>query len=231
MRRSHPRRTDQSIRAWQPVMLWVLFLAGGGTACPKHRIAAQLLPLEERFVVGVEPRYCAPALLGEAPRCCATFTASDVIAIEAVDGGVTRPKVVREGRFAGTCGGQPMAFEGVRPGRIEIEQTGGHVGLAPFELDVAHADWDISLSAAPLDRAGARLSTGASEVWFQGLARWKMRPGCERVVRVSGFDGDAPGRGFAWPADTIRLLAVRPGSCTLEVDYSGARREVKVTVR
>jgi hypothetical protein len=213
--------------------LCLLTLLGllGGAACRKEQIAAQLLPIEERFVVGVEPRYCPPAMLGEAPRCCTTFTAGDVIAFEAVAGGEAKPRVVREGRFMGTCGGQPMAFEGVRPGRVEIEQTGGHVGLPPFGLDAAHPEWDISLCAFPLDRAGARLSVGGSNLLFPGLARWKMPPGCERIVRVSGFEGDAPGRGFAWPADTIRLVAARAGSCTLEVDYSGTRGEVKVTVR
>lgn len=206
-------------------------IASAIAACKKTEMVAAALPVAERFAVGSHPSYCKSAPLGEAPLCCAEFPASDVIAIESADGGTRRPTIVKEGKFTGTCGGSPLlvAFEGVKVSAVRIDQMSSHVGLKPLELDSAHPEWSISVCAFPLDRRGDPLSIGRGG---QGGALWKMRPGCETILRATNFfEDEPPGRGFAWPADSIQLVPIHAGSCTLDVDYHGARGEVAVTTR
>ena len=201
-----------------------------GAGCKKRSLVAPLLPIVERFAVGAIPYYRQSAPLGEAPLCIAEFPASDVVALEPGPDGATIPRVVKEGVFTGSCGGKPLlvAFRGVKVARTQVKQTAGHEGMGPFELLLAHPDWKVELQATPLDERGERLDTG----WRASLARWKMRPGCERVLKSARYGEETPpGLGFDRPWDLVLLAPVGVGVCTIDVDYLGAPASATLTVR
>jgi hypothetical protein len=187
-----------------------------------------------RFVVGAAPSYCVPHWVAEAPECCYDFTPSDVLA-RAADLGAAPLRLVKPGRFDGTCGGRALShisFEAVRPAAVRVALVGSHRGLigdaeldaAPLLLDAKHPEWEISLHAIPLDEAAAPLETD------QRLGRWSFGPGCARTV---GSDPYSPGEadGFSRPADSVRLVARAAGSCAIDVAYGDARTSVTVRVR
>lgn len=214
----------------------VLAACSPRSAAPARDLAAPPPTIEHRrFAVGVTPRHCLPALVGEAPSCCYEFAAGAVLARP--DAGA--PRLVHPGPFTGTCGGRSfdhVVFEAVRVAAVKVSLAASNRGLigdrelddAPLLLDAAHPEWTISLAARPLDEAGAPLETGA-DAGLHGLARWRWGAGCDRVVAAQPYE--RAGEGFERPSDDVQLVARAPGTCELEVAYGDVATKATIRVR
>lgn len=168
---------------------------------------------DARFAVGSVPYY-APSGLTEAPSCIVEFD-------RGAENG--RP-LAAPGNFTGHCtNGNTYTFEAVRVDHVKVIQSASHDGLGSLELDHAHPEWSISLTALPEDAAGKPLEHGANP----GYAVWTSGAGCEKVLTLKTNVGESGNE----PADVIEAKALAAGTCEIAVEYLGARNSVKITVR
>jgi hypothetical protein len=184
-------------------------------------------------VVGAIPHYRVGSLYGEAAQCYVEFPANGVVEVDPV---TNHPRLVREGEFTGTCDGKPsnQLFESVKVASVSIQVVAWGSKDEKLTLDAARPDSGVSLRAFASDACGHGLDPGflalASDTLL-GNARWKLSAGCEQVVTPQLYEWQTRGVGFERPSEEIRLGPIAKGTCTVEVDYFGARDQVTVTVR
>ena len=224
------------------LVLLALAACRGKTPQSSSVSAPTTAAIEKRFALGVVPEDCVPGLGEAGPLCCIEFAPSPLIAAETTDAGATFPRLVKEGRFEGGCLHLHRAYESVKVAGVNVSMVAtrnvgrslGLPGAGGFELSTRPDDY-IRLRASPLDAAGRALDPGEFSLGdgpLKGYARWKWLPGCERAVRQLLLERiERPGDGFDRPSEEIGLRPVAAGTCTLEVEYLGARTRVTVTVR
>lgn len=199
----------------------VLFVACG-TAAPPEPLMNRVItpacvrsevPPERRFALGTTPDYNMTAMAGATPACWVDLLPGPIVKLR--DG---VPVLVDEGRFHGTCGGEPMddAFESVRVSSITVQQIGSNPGLRPAELDARHPDWKIAFRVFAADSCGENLRIGR-----RPNGRWSTS-GCRGVAAIVGAKA---------PRDEVVLVARGRGRCQVNVEFLGAYATFAVTVR
>jgi len=171
-------------------------------------------------VLGSTPSFSLFDGIGHAPSCGTRFEPSAVLSMKATSGGEEEPRLVAAGRFTGRCGSRVLAFESVPVAKVGVVTSMSHDGLAPFEIDHAHPEWQVSLRAIPQDERGAPLNPGTGP----GFATWVAGEGCATTVQLV-----LPVEGRL--SDTVSLEPRAAGKCSLGVSYLGAHTSVTVTVR
>jgi len=191
----------------------------------KPTIAASGCPVisgaEERFAVGaVADHGVADMRADHGNLCHDTFAPNAVLVMK--DG---QPTVTGEGTFTGTCKESPSerTYAAIRPARLAVDVNGlavsdGALGRdKPLTLDSKTPDKTAWVHLVLLDRCGEELSAGASQ-------DKPTTSGCDNVVKLR------------WSTEMIRpreieVVAVAPGTCTLDVSYLGATGKIVITVR
>jgi hypothetical protein len=107
--------------------------------------------IEARFVLGSTPSLSLFDGIGHAPSCGTRLEPSAALSAKATSGGEEERRLVAAGRFTGRCGSRVLAFESVPVAKVGVVTSMSHDGLAPFEIDHAHPEWQVSLRATPHD--------------------------------------------------------------------------------
>jgi hypothetical protein len=199
----------------------LLLVACGTTAPPEplmNRVVTPAcvrsdVPAARRFALGSTPDYNMTSIEGATPACWVDLLPGPIVKLR--DG---VPVLVDEGRFHGTCGGEPMTddFESVRVASITVRQIGSNPGLHPAELDMRHPDWRIGFRVFAADACGENLRIGR-----RPNGRWSTS-GCRGITELVGARS---------PRDEVVLVARGRGRCQVNVEFLGARATFAVTVR